>query len=589
MPLRSDDKLIGVLWLRAKAPDAYSTADLEIAERISDQIAGAIASSRLSSRLMDKRWQAEDALRESADKYRRLYDNTPVMMHSIDPHSRLISVNNYWLRTMGYERDEVIGRKITDFLTEPSCRFAEEVGIPTFFATGVVRENEIQMVKKNGDVIDVLLSALADRDSEGRITSSMTFVVDITERKRLEAQLLHSQKMEAIGTLAGGVAHDFNNMLTAITSYTDLSAASVGKNEPVRGYLLGVQKAAERATSLTRQLLAFSRHQMVKPRVIDPNDVVANVEKMLRRLIREDIELIVVPNSTLRRVAVDPGQMEQVLMNLVVNSSDAMPDGGRLVIEAANVTLDVADGVHLPAIPPGDYAVLRVRDTGVGMSKEVQARIFEPFFTTKEVHRGTGLGLSTAYGIVAQSGGTITVESEAGEGTEFQIYLPSVGEAADATPLWDDTVGFLPVGNETVLLVEDELMVRSAASEALRQQGYTVLEAGDGVQALEVAEAHSGQPIHLVVTDVVMPRMSGEELGARFSALHPEAKVLYASGYTEDKAIREGIATRSIYFLQKPFRPATLAQRVREILDQPDPTRYPLAAREVPETADASV
>ena len=365
---------------------------------------------------VDERRQAEDAVKESADKYRRLYDNTPVMMHSIDLQHRLISVNNYWLGTMGYEREEVIGRPITDFFTGRSRQLAEEVGIPTFFETGVVRDDEIQMVKKNGEVIDVLLSALADRDSEGRITSSMSFVVDVTERKRLEAQLLHSQKMEAVGTLAGGVAHDFNNMLTAITSYADLCAAKIGATEPVRTYLSGVQKAVDHASSLTRQLLTFSRHQIVEPRIIDPNDVVANVEKMLRRLIRENIELIVVPYSRLRRVAVDPGQMEQVLMNLVVNASEAMPDGGRLVIEAANVTLDAEDIVHFPGISPGEYAVIRVRDSGLGMTKEIQARIFEPFFTTKDVHRGTGLGLSTAYGIVVQSGGTITVESEPGEG-----------------------------------------------------------------------------------------------------------------------------------------------------------------------------
>jgi signal transduction histidine kinase len=386
----------------------------------------------------------------------------------------------------------------------------------------------------------------------------------MAQQRRLEEQLIQSQKMEGIGRLAGGVAHDFNNLLTAILGYAELMESQL-EDEGLRSELREIRLAGERAAALTRQLLAFSRRQVLQPRTLDLNIVVSDVEKMLARLIGEDVTLVTRLEPALGSVKADPGQIEQVIMNLAVNARDAMPEGGTLTFETANAMLD-ADfvAVHSGALP-GAYVVLTVTDTGTGMTDEVRGHAFEPFFTTKEKGKGTGLGLATAYGIVKQSGGHITVDSEAGRGTTFRIYLPRVeGTAADSERTTSSSL--LPTGTETILLVEDEAGVRRLSSTVLETQGYIVLEAASGDIALQVARSETG-PIHLIVTDVVMPGMNGRELWERLKVLRPDSRVLFMSGYTDDAIARHGVLEPGIAFLQKPFTPFSLAQKVREVLD----------------------
>ncbi len=387
---------------------------------------------------------------------------------------------------------------------------------------------------------------------------------ETAERKRVEEQLRHAQKMEAIGRLAGGVAHDFNNVLTLIQCCGDLLLGRLGPGDPARRNVELIQGAAGRAAALTRQLLAFSRKQVLQPKVLDLNAVVANLDPMLRGLCREDVELLLFPDPGIGRVKADPGQLEQVIMNLAVNARDAMPKGGRLVIETANGELDDAYARRHPGVQPGPYVLLAVSDSGVGMDAETRARIFEPFFTTKEPGRGTGLGLATVYGIVKQSGGHIGVHSEPGKGTTFRLYLPRVDGAADPVEP-PAAITPAPQGSETVLLVEDQEDVLELAREILRRQGYAVLAAGHPREALRLGQEHAG-PIHLLLTDVVMPGMTGRELADRLAPRRPEMKVLYMSGYADGAIVRHGVLTPGMTFLPKPFTPDALVWKVREVL-----------------------
>jgi nitrogen-specific signal transduction histidine kinase len=387
---------------------------------------------------------------------------------------------------------------------------------------------------------------------------------DMTERKQLETQLRQAQKMEAVGRLAGGVAHDFNNVLTAIFGYVDLLREEIPADSPAQHDLAEVRKASERAASLTKQLLAFSRQQVLEPMVLEPNALVEDFEKMLHRLIGEDVELRLSLARDAGNVLADPGQLQQVLMNLVVNARDAMPTGGKLILETANTELSEPYAELHQQVVPGRYVMLAVSDTGMGMTPETKARIFEPFFTTKEKGKGTGLGLSTVYGIVKQSGGYVWVYSELGRGTTFKIYLPRVDAAPDTMlPAREPAT---VTGTETILLAEDDDVLRPLARGLLEKLGYTVLDAADGAAALEAARRY-GEPIHLLLTDVVMPGVSGRELARELEKSRPETRVLYVSGYTDDAIVHHGMLEPGLSFLQKPFTPASLARKVREVLD----------------------
>jgi nitrogen-specific signal transduction histidine kinase/CheY-like chemotaxis protein len=403
------------------------------------------------------------------------------------------------------------------------------------------------------------------RDPVERSDYFIAVLQDITTRKQLEQELLHVQRMEGVGQLAGGIAHDFNNLLTVIGGRSQLALAKLQPADPLRHDLDLIQRTADRAAALTRQLLAFSRKQVLQPRVVDPNDVVGSSTNLLKRLIGENIDLMFVPAEDLGRVRVDPGHFEQVIVNLAVNARDAMPDGGQLTIETANVELDADYASRHVGLKPGPYVMLAVSDTGIGMDAATRARIFEPFFTTKGPGKGTGLGLATVYGIVKGSEGHIRVSSEPSAGTVFKIYLPRTEAAPDAEPAGDTT---RPRGTETILLVEDETEVRNLAREVLAGLGYTVLEAASAADAILIAQRHVGL-IDLLLTDVVMPRMGGGALAEAVTAVRPETKILFMSGYTDDAIVRHGVLEAGVQLLEKPFTPERLSAKVRVVLDRP--------------------
>ena len=514
--------------------------------------------------------RAEEALRLAEEKYRSIFENAVEGIFQTTPDGRYLSANPALARLYGYESPQEMIEAAMDIrhqvYVEPGRRIEfrrllEEQDAVTGF--------EAQVYRKDGSVIWISESARAVRDRQGTLLCYEGTVEDITERNRLEQQLLQSQKMEAIGRLAGGVAHDFNNLLTAIMGYSELLLSGVGSEEARRRNTEQIKKAAERAAALTNQLLAFSRRQVLTMKVLDLNDVVVVLEPMLRRLIGEEITLVAILDRALKHTKADMGQIEQVIMNLVVNARDAMPRGGTLTIETANVELDQAYVDRHGLVPPGAYVKLTVSDTGCGMGAETQSHIFEPFFTTKEPGRGTGLGLSTVYGVIKQSGGYIWVYSEPGQGTTFKIYLPRADEAITTIERSVMSVES-PRGTETILLVEDDEAVRAVAEEALRLSGYTVLTARHSDEAFRLHGGCKG-PIHLLITDVVMHGMGGCELAGRLVSARPAMKVLYMSGYTDDAVVRHGVLTEQMAFLQKPFTPDALARKVRDVLGEPLP------------------
>ncbi|HVM59964.1 MAG TPA: PAS domain S-box protein [Verrucomicrobiae bacterium] len=473
-------------------------------------------------------------------------------------------------RLFGYSATEATGQPVQMII--PPERAHEKQEIFGRIASGR-RVSQLEMVclTKKGHHTDISISVSPIRDASGNIVGASTIARDISERKRLQQQLQQSQKVEAIGRLAGGVAHDFNNILTTIIGYCDLTREEVDVRGNARTNIEEIAAAAERAASLTRQLLAFSRKQTLQPKVLDLNAVVGNLDKMLRRLIGEDVDLITKLTTDLGRVRADPGQIEQVIMNLAVNARDAMPDGGKLLIETANIKLD-SETMLLPQdVPTGAYVMIAVTDTGTGMTEEVKAHLFEPFFTTKPQGHGTGLGLSTCYGIVKQSGGHIHVYSEVGRGTTFKVYLPRILEGAPMDMPESAAVAH-PKGTETILLVEDDQSVRGLSARLLRSKGYNVVEASNGQEALYVAKQRAPGEIALLLTDVIMPEMGGRELADQFRAVHPNAKVLFCSGYTQEAIDRGGELEPGTAFLQKPYTPSVLGQKIREVLDQPSTT-----------------
>ena len=472
-------------------------------------------------------------------------------------------VNPAFTRITGYGREEVLGqnpRILKSDKQDPD--FYQQLWATIL--NGQIWHGELINRRKDGSLYTEEMNIAPVRNQVGEITHFIATKQDVTEHKQLEQQLIQAQKMEAVGRLAGGVAHDFNNLLTIINGYAQLLIEPISPQDPRRGHLKEILMAGERAASLTRQLLAFSRRQVLEPRVLNLNSVLADVAKMLRRLIGEDVELVSTLKPDLGRVKVDPGQIEQVIMNLAVNARDAMPQGGKLFIETSNVEIDANYARRHSPMMPGKYVMVAVSDTGCGMDLETQAHAFEPFFTTKEKGHGTGLGLATVYGIVKQSGGFIWVYSAPGHGSTFKIYLPFIEEALPtAEPA--EAPAELAKGSETVLVVEDERGVRSLVCEALASHGYKVLEAAGAASALEISERYT-EPIHLLLTDVVMPQTGGKELAKGFSTLHPETKVLYMSGYTDDAIVRHGILEGGTSFLQKPFQPKALLLKIREVL-----------------------
>ena len=521
-----------------------------------------------------KHARAEEALRESEERFRQIYDETPIGYHELDTRGRIVRVNRTELEMLGYPVEEMLGQPVWKFVLEEETTrhviMAKIAGDVSFHETF-----ERTYRRKDGTTLPVLVKDRVIRDKGGRIIGIRSTVEDITEQRRSEEALRKSeeqlrqwQKVEAIGRLAGGIAHDFNNLLMTIKGCSEILLQECDAQDPRREEAEEIQKAAERATSLTRQLLAFGRRQILQPQVLDLNKVVTNMNKMLQRVIGEDIQLLTVLEPKLRPVKVDPGQIEQVIMNLAVNARDAMSRGGRLTIETANVFLDEDYAQRHISVKPGSYVMLAVSDNGCGMDQETQSHLFEPFFTTKEKGKGTGLGLSTVYGIVKQSGGNIWAYSELGRGTTFKIYLPMVTQAVKEKYARPERRRISARGAETILLVEDEKAVRMMIGKTLQSKGYAVLEAQHGQEALSICEDYSG-PIHLMVTDVVMPLMSGKELAEQLAPQRPEMKVLYMSGYPDNSIVQHGVLEPGTEFLQKPFTLNTLEAKVREILDAP--------------------
>jgi two-component system cell cycle sensor histidine kinase/response regulator CckA len=528
---------------------------------------------RMIGAMMDitDRKRAEEALRETNETLRTLVQASPLGIAVCDAEQKLRIWNPAAERIFGWRAHEVLGRPM------PSLAPLDREDAFALLSVRVLRGEaltgmEFRSQKRDGSPVDLSVSMAPLRDARGSISGTMAVVADITGRKlaeeqkeQLEEQLRQSQKMEAIGKLAGGIAHDFNNLLTAVSGYAELLHGKFEVNDPNRVYADEILRSSGRAAALTRQLLAFSRRQVLQPRVLDLNGVVRGVDGLLRRLIGENIELHTALDPNLGPIKADQGQVEQIIMNLAVNGRDAMAKGGALTIETRNVTLDDSYTTAHNRARKGPHILLAVSDTGCGMSAETQSHMFEPFFTTKEQGKGTGLGLATVYGIVKQSGGDIWVYSEVGRGSTFKVYLPRTDGAPEA-PRRETTRMRPKRGSETILLAEDAEVLRRLLREILVQNGYTVLLAGNGEEALRRSREHPG-PIHLLVTDMVMPQMSGRELASRLVPQRPETKVLYMSGYTEEAIATHGVLDAGTAFLEKPFSPDSLARKVREILD----------------------
>ncbi|PYS81631.1 MAG: hybrid sensor histidine kinase/response regulator, partial [Acidobacteria bacterium] len=514
-------------------------------------------------RNITERKRAEHELKESEERYRDLVENAHDIIFTYDLDGNYTSVNRAGELITGYSHDECLALNIAKTIAPEHVSKAREM-LAKKLAGEKVTAYEVDILAKDGKRVAVEVNTKLILQ-DGVPVGVQGIARDVTERRQLEEQLRQSQKLEAIGQLAGGIAHDFNNLLTAINGYSSLALQRIEGNPTVKTYLEEIKKAGDRAANLTRQLLAFGRKQILQPVPLSLNDVITDMSKMLRRLIGEDIQFGARLTPDLKRVKADPGQIEQVLVNLVVNARDAMPQGGNLTIETANAELDREYASTHVGVRAGAYIVLAVSDTGTGMDEQVRKQIFEPFFTTKEKGKGTGLGLSTVYGIVKQSGGNIWVYSERNHGTTFKVYLP----AFESVPRSSEGVAaesVIPKGSETVLLVEDEEVVRGLACQILEEAGYQVLVAPQGEEAIRLCIEHATE-IHLLLTDVVMPGAGGKEVADRLNSLRPGIKVLFMSGYTDEAIVHHGVLDSNVKFIQKPFSPAALAKKVREVLD----------------------
>jgi two-component system cell cycle sensor histidine kinase/response regulator CckA len=551
-PIRLGAEVLGVVEFFSRSIRQPDSALLAMMETIGSQFGQFI-----------ERKHAEQELSNSEERYRDLVENAHDIIYSHDLEGNYTSMNKAGATITGYTVEEALKLNLSETVAPEFLANAREM-LRRKLAGERVTAYEIELMAKDGH--RVTLEANTKLVFHNGVPSGVQGIArDITERKHLEEQLRQSQKMDAIGQLAGGVAHDFNNLLTAINGYSGLALQRIDDDHPLRGYLEEIKKAGDRAANLTRQLLAFGRKQILQPLPINLNDIVTDMNKMLRRLIGEDVQLTAKLDPALKKIKADPGQLEQVLVNLVVNARDAMPQGGNLTIETATVELgEEYAGSHLGVVP-GVYVMLAVSDTGTGMDEAIQARIFDPFFTTKEKGKGTGLGLSTVYGIVKQSGGNLWVYSEPGHGTTFKVYLPQLAIAPQETEV-KVAEPALPVGSETILLVEDEDVVRGLAQKILEQSGYKVLAASRGEEAIRLG-AECAEAIDLLLTDVVMPETSGKEVADRLRELLPGLRVVFMSGYTDEAIVHHGVLDSNVEFIQKPFTPNALVRKVREVLD----------------------
>jgi two-component system cell cycle sensor histidine kinase/response regulator CckA len=554
---------------RAHAKDISERSDLEDRARVVTERFAHGVRERTAAAADAKLADANAAAEQSESSFSLLVNGVKDYgIYMLDPLGNVTSWNTGAEHIKGYTAKEIVGKPFSLFYPDADVKDGRpQAHLATAARTGRC-EDEGWRVRKDGSAFWASGVLTPIHNASGVLIGFAKIAHDLTERRHLQDQLHQSQKLEAVGSLAGGVAHDFNNLLSVILSYSEILAEELPADAPLREYVEDIRGAGLRAVDLTKQLLAFSRQQVLQPRIVDLAKIVEGMEKMLRRLIGEDIELIAVYPQTMGKILVDPGQMEQVIMNLAVNARDAMPQGGQLTIEMTEVVIDEDFASEHVGAKPGRHVMLAVSDNGIGMTKATQARLFEPFFTTKEAGKGTGLGLATVFGIVRQSGGTIWVYSELGNGTVFKVYLP-LSEAAElgaaaALPLDSRSLR----GTETILLVDDDERVRGLARTILRKYGYNVLEAQGGGDALLLCEQHPAT-IHLLLTDVVMPRMSGRQLAERLLVVRPDMKVLYMSGYTDDAVVRHGILYATIAFIQKPITPTALAHKVRETLGPP--------------------
>jgi two-component system cell cycle sensor histidine kinase/response regulator CckA len=509
--------------------------------------------------------RAEKVMRDAQQRFKDLAYELPQTIFEIDLQGRVVFINRYGLEALGYTEDDLeAGMSATDMIVpEDRERIADSIrrNLTGDFVTG----NEYLAMRKDGSSVPVVTYASPIRQGD-KIVGLRGVAVNITERKELEEQLRQSQKMEALGRLAGGLAHDFNNMLTGVLGYSQLALESLDDNHPARDFVETIRKTGENASELTDRLLTFSRKKALGRKVVSINETISGMGEMLRHLIGEDIRLNRINEPALFHIQADPNELAHAIVNLAVNSRDAMPRGGELLIETRNVAVGQGPEPELIGIDPGDYAMISVTDNGTGMGDDFRSRVFEPFFTTKTDLKRTGLGLSIVYGIVTQNGGHVRIRSAPEMGTTVEMYFPRVDKPVDAA----DSAASVPKslkGSETVLLVEDQEVVRSLAARILRDQGYSVLEAGDGNQALEVSESHEG-PIHLMVTDVVMPRMGGAEIAQRMAKSRPDTEIIYMSGYTDDEIVRHGVIDEGKTLIQKPFTRELLTLKVRMALDK---------------------